>query len=50
MAILGIDLGTSNTLVAKLNSSGEPEILEIGDDRLVPSVIYMEELEGGAVG
>ena len=46
MAILGIDLGTSNTLVAKLNSSGDPEIVDIKDEKLVPSVFYFDDLDG----
>jgi molecular chaperone DnaK len=49
MAILGIDLGTSNTLVAKLNSNGEPEIIEINGDKLIPSVVYMEEQDGNVM-
>jgi molecular chaperone DnaK len=48
MAHLGIDLGTSNTLVARLSPSGEPEILPIGD-KMIPSCIYIEQPAGHPV-
>lgn len=48
MAKIGIDLGTSNTLVAKLNSEGQPEIIEIDGDRMIPSIIYVESTGGNS--
>jgi molecular chaperone DnaK len=46
MAHLGIDLGTSNTLVALMGAAGQPVLEEIDNDRMVPSVVYVEP-EGG---
>jgi molecular chaperone DnaK len=46
MVHLGIDLGSSNTLVARLAPSGEPEILEIDKQRMIPSYIYIEPPAG----
>jgi molecular chaperone DnaK len=46
MAHLGIDLGTSNTLVALVTAGGQPVLEEIDNDRMVPSVVYLEA-EGG---
>lgn len=46
MAHLGIDLGTSNTLVAFVTAAGQPVLEEIDNDRMVPSVVYLEA-EGG---
>lgn len=46
MAHLGIDLGTSNTLVAFVTPAGQPVLEEIDNDRKVPSVVYVEA-EGG---
>jgi molecular chaperone DnaK len=46
MAHLGIDLGTSNTLVALVDSSGEPVVKQIDGDWMVPSVVYVEN-DGG---
>ena len=46
MFILGVDLGTSNTLVARIGSAGKPEIVQIDGDTMIPSVICIEE-EGG---
>ena len=48
MAHLGIDLGTSNTLVAGLSPSGEPVIKEIGG-KMIPSCIYIERPAGNPV-
>lgn len=46
MASIGIDLGTSNTMVAYLSSKGEPEILQIDNEKMIPSCIYIEEPAG----
>lgn len=46
MAHLGIDLGTSNTLVALVSPAGLPVLEEIDNERMVPSVVYIEG-EGG---
>ena len=43
MAHIGIDLGTSNTLVARVTEGGVPEVLEIDGATVVPSVIAFEE-------
>ena len=40
---VGIDLGTTNSLIAVVNSEGKPEILSGPDGPLVPSVIEMTE-------
>lgn len=42
MAHLGIDLGTSNTLVALVTPAGQPVLEEIDNERMVPSVVYLE--------
>ena len=49
MAHIGIDIGTSNTLVALLGESGDPEICEIDGSRMVPSVLHFEEGSGDPV-
>ena len=46
MARLGIDLGTSNTLVAYVTQQGTPEIFQIDGAPMVPSIIYLEEQAG----
>ncbi len=46
MVHLGIDLGSSNTLVARLTPSGEPEILQIDNEKMIPSCIYIEPPAG----
>ncbi|MBV5338778.1 MAG: Hsp70 family protein [Deltaproteobacteria bacterium] len=49
MRSIGIDLGTSNTLVARINSDGQPVIVEIDNYSMVPSVVYIEETAGNKV-
>jgi molecular chaperone DnaK len=49
MAHLGIDLGTSNTLVALVTTQGYPEILRIDGAEMVPSVVYIEEVGGNPI-
>lgn len=49
MKSIGIDLGTSNTLVARINSEGQPEIVEINSNKMVSSVVYIEETAGNIV-
>lgn len=46
MVHVGIDLGTSNTVVAITNSDGTPEIRMISGVALLPSVVYVTE-DGG---
>lgn len=42
--IIGIDLGTSYSAVARIGKKGEPEILENGEgERLTPSVVFFQE-------
>jgi molecular chaperone DnaK len=49
MAHLGIDLGTSNTLVARVTPQGNPVVERIEGETMVPSAIYIEEEGGHAV-
>jgi len=49
MAHIGIDLGTSNTLVAKIDSDGNPQIIEINNRYMIPSVVYIKETGGNIV-
>lgn len=49
MAHLGIDLGTSNTLVARITAQGIPIVERIDGEPMVPSAIYIEEEGGHAV-
>lgn len=46
MAHIGIDLGTTNTLVALLSAQGEPEIRQLDHAKMIPSVICIEEPGG----
>ena len=48
MVHIGIDIGTSNTVVALANPGGEPEVRRIKDNALVPSLIAVAE-QGGHV-
>ena len=48
MVHIGIDIGTSNTVVALANAGGEPEVRRIKDNALVPSLIAVAE-QGGHV-
>jgi molecular chaperone DnaK len=42
--IVGIDLGTTFSAIARLNSVGRPEISPLGDgERITPSAIYFDE-------
>ena len=41
--IVGIDLGTTNSSVAYINASGEPEIIpSFKGEKLIPSVIMID--------
>ena len=43
--IVGIDLGTTMSAIAVLNSLGKPEIVPNKDgDRITPSVIFFENI------
>ena len=44
MAIVGIDLGTTYSVVARLNELGKPEVLPNQDNSnpLTPSVVFFE--------
>lgn len=46
MVHVGIDIGTSNTLVAALGGDGSPEIRKVAGEAFVPSVVHVVE-EGG---
>jgi Fe-S protein assembly chaperone HscA len=49
--VVGIDLGTTNSLVAVLNEAGQPEIIPGTDgDRMVPSVVSVNPDGGIVVG
>lgn len=41
MVSIGIDLGTSNTVVAKVNDKGEISIHQFEGNDLLPSVIHI---------
>lgn len=42
--ILGIDLGTTNSVIAYLNPYGKPEIISNSEgERITPSVIFFED-------
>ena len=48
--IAGIDLGTTFSALAILNTIGKPEIVSNGDgERLTPSAIFFEEENPGMV-
>lgn len=49
MTKLGIDLGTSNTLAAYISDSGNPEIVNIDNKNMIPSVVYFEEGGGNVL-
>ena len=42
MVSIGIDLGTSNTVVAKVNDKGEVSIHQFEGGDLLPSIIHVE--------
>ncbi len=46
--VVGIDLGTTNSLVALADKDGSPRILGSNNDVIVPSVVYLNE-EGKAL-
>jgi len=49
--IVGIDLGTTMSAIAALNSVGKPEIIPNNDgDRITPSVIYFESANNVLIG
>ncbi|MSO47642.1 MAG: hypothetical protein EXQ67_06120, partial [Thermoleophilia bacterium] len=49
-AIVGIDLGTTNSALAILDDAGRPTIVEnAAGSNITPSVIYFETGNGGAV-
>ena len=49
--VIGIDLGTTNSLVAYADDTGQPHILHRNDSsRLLPSVIYFDESNHPHVG
>ncbi len=49
--IIGIDLGTTNSLVARVDEEGAPQVLVDGSlGRIVPSVIAFENGEVSCVG
>lgn len=50
MVSIGIDLGTSNTVVAKVNDKGEVSIHQFEDNDLLPSIIHVEGFSAHAEG
>ena len=49
--VVGIDLGTTNSLAASMNEEGAPVILRGGDGtRIVPSILSFRDGEVDAVG
>ncbi|MCL4285510.1 MAG: Hsp70 family protein [Fimbriimonadaceae bacterium] len=51
MAVIGIDLGTTISVVAHLNEHGKPEVLSNAEgDQLTPSVVYFEGPTNKVVG
>lgn len=49
--IVGIDLGTTNSLVAFINPDGEPQVInDTGKGVLVPSVVHFDTTDGVTVG
>ena len=49
MVSIGIDLGTSNTVVAKVNDKGEVSIHQFEDNDLLPSIIHVEGKAGNRI-
>lgn len=50
MVSIGIDLGTSNTVVAKVNDKGEVSIHQFEGNDLLPSIIHVEGFSAHAEG
>lgn len=51
MAIIGIDLGTTNSLAAQLDNVGRPQIIHNSEgSNLTPSVVYFDSAEKVVVG
>ncbi|MFY9227493.1 MAG: Fe-S protein assembly chaperone HscA [Blastocatellia bacterium] len=49
--VVGIDLGTTNSLVAYVDSSGKPQVIENKQEqRLIPSVVHYSKDKGLLVG
>jgi molecular chaperone DnaK (HSP70) len=46
MASIGIDLGTSNTVLAFVGKDGHAEVRRVRDHELVPSVVHVEGIAG----
>lgn len=46
MVSIGIDIGTSNTVIATVTATGEPQIRMVDQHPLLPSVIYIDETAG----
>lgn len=46
MVNIGIDIGTSNTVVAKVNADGKTDVFTFEAGALVPSVIYVDQVAG----
>ena len=50
MGIIGIDLGTTNSVVAAMGPDGRPRVLDAGGERIVPSVVALAADERLLVG
>ena len=48
--IVGIDLGTTNSLIAYVDNGTPKIIANIGEDKLVPSVIYIDKEKNILIG
>lgn len=48
--IIGIDLGTTYSAIAKLDDSGHPTIVPVDEERTIPSCIYVESVNKRIVG
>jgi len=48
--IVGIDLGTTNSLVAYVDNGTPKIIANEGEDKLVPSVIYIDDAKNVLIG
>lgn len=46
MASIGIDIGTSNTVAAKVDDQGHAQVVQVSGRDLVPSVVYVESVAG----
>ncbi|MDX8349408.1 Hsp70 family protein [Cognatiyoonia sp. IB215446] len=49
--VYGIDLGTTNSCIAMLSPGrGEPQVIDIGSEKILPSVVYFKAPETVVIG